>query len=439
MNSVCQSGPVANGGLCDEPADCRSETCCNKTCVDPASFLTDVDHCGSCGNACFGEVSECAGPACVNGGCTTSYAPLGTAVTAQTAGDCRKQVCDGAGGTTSIADDTDLPARTDATCQVPTCSDGTVGSGQAPIGTPCDVDGGTLCDGSGQCVPCLIDEDCDGGVCLSDNTCCAPDAQEITCDGLCGEVTDNCGLNVDCGECCTPDTADVTCDGQCGTVLNNCDESVDCGECCVPDTDDVTCDGQCGSVLNNCDEEVDCGACCAPDSPEVTCDGLCGTITNNCDEEIDCGECCEPEPFETTCTGQCGTVLNNCDAEVECGVCCDEGHEIGSDGETCVPTEETCNIPINRGDLVMSNYDFRECNFAGYEITQRYLNGADFTGANLAGAVFTKSNFSGADFTNANLTGVIWNLAVCPDDTLAADHGNSCCNNLNGAVPASCS
>lgn len=376
VNGLCQAGPAATDAMCDDAADCQSGACCDGVCVDLAS---DVRHCGSCANACPGEVSECASPVCVEGGCGTSYAPFGTELSVQTAGDCRTAVCDGQGGATAIVDDADVPAQSDATCQVPTCAHGTVGSAPAPAGTPCNVDGGTLCDGSGRCVECLIDEDCGDGVCRSDNTCCTPEATEIVCAGACGEVIDACGLPVDCGACCEPEALEATCAGQCGPVLNNCGETVDCGACCVPDALEVTCAGQCGSVTNNCGAVVDCGACCA------------------------------------------------------------DGYEIGSDGETCVPTEETCNIPINRGDLVMSNADFRECNFAGYEITGRYLNGADFTGANLAGAIFTRSNFSGAIFTNANLTGVIWTSAVCPDDTLAANHGNSCCNNLNGAVPASCS
>jgi hypothetical protein len=408
VNGVCQSSPVANGGACDEPADCQSGTCCQNICKDPASFSTDVANCGSCGNACPGEVTECARPACVASACATAYAQFGTALASQTAGDCRQEICDGEGGTTSIADDTDLPARTDDTCQVPTCSGGAAGTGQAPIGTPCAVDGGTLCDGSGQCVSCLIDEDCDGGVCLSDNTCCTPDTKESTCDGLCSEVTDNCGLTVDCGACCTPDTDDVTCAGQCGPVLNNCDESVDCGECCVPDADEVTCSGQCGSVLNNCDEEVDCGECCTPDPDEVTCAGLCGPQTGNCGQAV------------------------------ECGVCCNTGYEIGSDGETCVPTEATCNATLDSG-FSFSGADFRECSFATYEITDKYLLNSDFSGANLAGAIFRRCNLIGSNFAGADLTGVTWAVAVCPDGTPAADAGNTCCNNLNGAVPAACS
>jgi hypothetical protein len=175
------------------------------------------------------------------------------------------------------------------------------------------------------------------------------------------------------------------------------------------------------------------------DPDEVTCAGLCGPQMNNCGQPVECGECCVEDPIEVACSGACGSQIGNCGQVVECGTCCNTGYEIGSDGETCVPTEETCNIPINRGDMVMSNADFRECNFAGYEITARYLNGVDFTGANLAGAILNGSNFSGANFTNANLTGVMWRRATCPDNTVLPDvAGVTCCDHLNGAVPASC-
>ena len=85
------------------------------------------------------------------------------------------------------------------------------------------------------------------------------------------------------------------------------------------------------------------------------------------------------------------------------------------------------------------------------------LTGADFSGANLFNARLdrsdvsrelfdadlTNANFALADQTNANMNGaslntVQWAYAICPDGTDSQQNGDSCCDNLNGAVALTC-
>ena len=59
------------------------------------------------------------------------------------------------------------------------------------------------------------------------------------------------------------------------------------------------------------------------------------------------------------------------------------------------------------------------------------LSGVDLSGANLKGA-----NLEGANLENANLTWVSWFRTTCPDGTNSNDSGDTCCENLNDAVPS---
>jgi hypothetical protein len=66
-------------------------------------------------------------------------------------GDCKKNVCDGAGGTTTQNDDADFP--TDGNdCTADLCSGGVASHPALNPGTPCNQNGGTMCDGAGTCV-----------------------------------------------------------------------------------------------------------------------------------------------------------------------------------------------------------------------------------------------------------------------------------------------
>jgi hypothetical protein len=79
-----------------------------------------------------------------------------------------------------------------AQCELATCDAKVCGVGYAPERSPCSEGGGSLCDGAGKCVACLVDDDCgaptgdckvpvcNAGVCETKN---APQASECTLSG----------------------------------------------------------------------------------------------------------------------------------------------------------------------------------------------------------------------------------------------------------------
>jgi len=79
-----------------------------------------------------------------------TFLDKGTPTAAQTAGDCRKNVCNGNGETDPITDDSDLPANCPE-CTFAACDNGFPICPFSAFGTPCS-DGGT-CDGAGNCEP----------------------------------------------------------------------------------------------------------------------------------------------------------------------------------------------------------------------------------------------------------------------------------------------
>lgn len=185
-----------------------SNLCANVTCPAPA----DACHLqGACNPG--------------TGLCSTPPAAAGTPVGTQTAGDCQKLQCDGAGHVVSAADNTDVPNDNNA-CTSDSCSNGSPVFSAAPINTPCAQGGGSFCDGAGACVACNAAAQCPGsddeckvrtcsahacgvafapaGQPLSSQT--AGDCHQVQCDGAgnSAPVIDNGDVPVD-GNACTSD------------------------------------------------------------------------------------------------------------------------------------------------------------------------------------------------------------------------------------------
>jgi hypothetical protein len=89
----CRKDVTQNG------TGCTGGTCQNGVCTAECSSAQD----------CTGTDTDCRTRTCSNGTCGTSFTAAGVAITAQTAGDCKKTVCDGAGGFHEVPDSTDLP------------------------------------------------------------------------------------------------------------------------------------------------------------------------------------------------------------------------------------------------------------------------------------------------------------------------------------------
>src|SRR6185437_11638216 len=152
-----------------------------------------------------GVNDACATHTCLGGMCTGTDTPAGTGNPAgQVAGNCQKLVCNGLGGTMSIADDSNLPTSTNP-CVTTGCSGGVPSQASAPSGAPCGT--GLECDGVGNCVGCLRDSDCGVSTCVTHTCqagmCITGNAPAGTADPF-GQVAGNCQK--------------VLCDGNGGTT-----------------------------------------------------------------------------------------------------------------------------------------------------------------------------------------------------------------------------
>jgi hypothetical protein len=191
----CTSGvptytPSGAGTTCSE----NGGVVCNGsgTCV----ACTQPSHCP-------GADTECSTRTCVANACGVNNAPSGTALSSQTPGDCKKSVCNGSGGVTTVNDDADLP-NDNKQCTNDLCSAGVPSSPPLPGGTACSETGGKVCDGGGACVECVTNADCTNGTCQS-NKCapivCGPGT--LDCDGVSGNGCE-CSGTLCCSSACSP-------------------------------------------------------------------------------------------------------------------------------------------------------------------------------------------------------------------------------------------
>ena len=289
--------------------------------------------------------NECVQRTCEGGVCGEKPVDSGVAVSTQTTGDCKKIVCDGAGATKAVADDTDVPDD-DKQCTVDKCQNGAPKNTPAPAGQACAEGAGKKCDGSGACLECLQPSDCASKVCTIAGECAAAtcgdgvkneDETDIDCGGSCGATcTTNqaCLSAADCVDkvcagspkkCAAPkcddgllngDETDVDCGGSCATKCgpgDACEMNVDCtGGICTGSTCAPSCtDG----VLNNSEKGVDCGG---PICMTTCADGTACDVPSDCDSAfcVD-GVCCDTV-CNTTCVA-CAGALKTSGMDGTCG------------------------------------------------------------------------------------------------------------------------
>jgi hypothetical protein len=187
---VCESGQCGTAVyqesvLDDEPGNCRSPYCNNGSvgesandgdaplsspcryvgCNDgwiggysrPAGTPCGVGIvcggngvCMGCTNASQCTVATvCQVPICKSGRCDFENLPDGYELNAQDAADCMRFVCM-KGNVGAIPNDTERPDD-GLECTYDVCTNGIATHPPRPAGTPCSQDGGTSCDGMGQC------------------------------------------------------------------------------------------------------------------------------------------------------------------------------------------------------------------------------------------------------------------------------------------------
>lgn len=168
--TVCNGGggvaqDVDDGDVQQDGNPCTTDTCSNGAIVHaPVAASTDcgapkkcdaAGNCAGCFTAadCAGQDNACQTRACTSGICGFSYVPSGTPVAAQTSGDCKTNVCDGAGNVTVALEGGDL-ASDGNECTTDVCSNGVPSYPPSPAGSACSS-GGTLCNGNGSCGVCI--------------------------------------------------------------------------------------------------------------------------------------------------------------------------------------------------------------------------------------------------------------------------------------------
>jgi hypothetical protein len=153
---------------------------------------------------------------------TISGTPLPAAQ--QTPGDCQVVECDGSGGTMPAVDNNDVPVDGNQ-CTADVCTNGVPSNPALAVHTPCTQNGGTQCDGIGDCVQCIVATDCSG----QDTSC-----QTRTCTGgACGMSFVTSGTPLPAAQQTPGDCQVVECDGSGGTMpaVDNNDVPVDGNQC----------------------------------------------------------------------------------------------------------------------------------------------------------------------------------------------------------------
>ena len=168
---VCMSGIVTTVVDDNDKPSTGGNQCLDSVCTNGAPSTPPTNQFVACsmgtGTECDGagacvecvNASECGGGpdtvchtrTCTNGACGISFALEGTPNTTQMSGDCKQSVCDGAGLTHDIADDSDGPANNNE-CAMSMCMGGASMTTNVSHGTSCTQNSGRTCDGGGTCV-----------------------------------------------------------------------------------------------------------------------------------------------------------------------------------------------------------------------------------------------------------------------------------------------
>lgn len=377
-DEICEAGACAHKPSLSPPSDgneCTSDECTNSQVTHTA--VADGTACGLGGNLkCVngkcdctsalecGQSTECLKFECTNSECKSTSLMAGTLVDGKDAGDCLKNVCDGADAVVTVPDLTDVPVDpTSANCKKKACDEML---GVIDVDDPTDAppDDGNECtvEGCNGGAPIPYDPVANGTAC-GKGPACGPAAG----GGYQATPHDAC-MN---GSCVTPpvvscgyykcDAANTACMNTCQSVAecitgtfcdaatNSCKPVAGSGNACATG-------GECGSNL--CVDGVCCntqctGLCERCNDPNNK--GFCVAIPNGMDPENECagadacdgsGQCRSPLGAVCALDNEC--LSDVCEDTVCCnvvcgGACkrCDIGGNNGTCGNVAKDTEPT--------------------------------------------------------------------------------------------------
>jgi len=359
----------------------------SESAVDSATgdARSDAAYCANGPAECPAPTNVCLTPTCIDYACGTMPAPQGWAIPTQTVGDCKRVVCDGAGSTQSVNEDSAADAPSDGNpCTVDGCSGGVPTHTPITLGTPCS---GGFCNSAGQCVECLAPSDCGVATVCATPTCNAAGQCGVTYGQLDAPIptqtVGDCHVTVcnstggtksniadndkpDDSNICTDDTCSAGTPGHtvltghaCG-VSGVCDSQGACVGCNMPSdcgADDFckarTCDNNtCGISFTPADTKLpDLQQPATKDCKKDVCDGNGNvhTVADDTDPPIDGNDCTIDE-----CSGQTPQ-HRNVDTNTPCagGVCDGAG--------ACVECVSPANCPATGNPCIKATCDNHVC------------------------------------------------------------------------------
>ncbi len=416
---------------------------CGAECIDP---MSDIRHCGGCGNPCGAE-EICSAGVCA-GDCVAPLTRCGSVCVnlADSADNCRTcgNACPGAPNADGVCEASECTTR---------CRPGwTDRDGLPGCEYECEIASPTeSCNG--------VDDNCNGEI---DEGFACQVGESVTCTTSCGSAgTGACTMacEVPNGPGCTPPVE------ACNGLDDDCDTACDNGlECCQGQTGACTtpagapgsrtCSAACtwgtctatGEACNGldddgdgvCDDGFDCclgssGACtttcgstgtrtcggsciwtsCSP--PAETCNGLDDNCNGLCDDGY---PCCAGSTLACTtacgttgsqvCSGSC-TPATCCAATETCGNGCDDNCAGGID-EGCGSSNDTCAfatpITLSAGRTTTSGSTAGASNDGGclggpdvwfrFSLTQREIVSINTFGSTYDTALALRAGFCGA-------------------------------------------
>lgn len=219
--------------------------------------------------------NECVVPTCTAGLCGTMNLDNSHVVATQTPDDCQQVVCDGNGGTTTVALASDHPASTE--CDTISCNGTTVMHTPQPTTTTCGTGGGMVCDGAGSCVDC--------------NT--AAQCATASCVGTTHHAAETCNAS---HMCAAGGVVDCSATGQVCSVSAGCVQCVGAADC-MP----ASCVGTVYTTAESCNGSHTCVAGTSTD---------CAATTQVCNTAAGCVQC---NSTADCVTGTCNTTSHLCE------------------------------------------------------------------------------------------------------------------------------